>query len=402
MKNLILFEDDIRNSFLPLSYTRPIASFRIGILTIAQKWEMWLGGNASYITQDYLSTKFPIVIGDDNYVINSSILPNKKIVKLIDGLEMNEALLYNEQLLAVRLNRHQFDLLLKEETIEELKGSDLSGEDYVEQILHPWDLFQKNADQIRRDYKYLTRQKKSAPLSKSNTVIGDETAVFLAPGARVEACFINTTDGPVYIGEEAEVMEGSMIRGPFALGAHSLIKMGAKIYPGTTIGPYCKAGGEIQNSILFAYSNKAHDGFLGNAVIGEWCNIGADTNNSNLKNNYAEVKLWDYRSRRFQLTGTQFCGMIMGDHSKTGINVMFNTGTVVGCCTNIFGSGFPRNFIPSFTWGGAGGYRTFLPQKAFEVAEAVMKRRDKELTEVDREILLHVFEKSSEFRSWEK
>ena len=224
----------------------------------------------------------------------------------------------------------------------------------------------------------------------------------MEPGAKVEASILNTCNGPIYIGNNAEVMEGSMIRGPFAMCEHAVVKMGAKIYEGSTFGPYCKIGGEVNNSIFFAYSNKAHDGFIGNSVIGEWCNIGADTNNSNLKNNYAEVKLWDYRTQRFQKTGSQFCGLIMGDHSKVGINVMFNTGTVVGCNTNIFGAGFPRNFIPSFSWGGAASYKTYNIDKAFEVAEAVMKRRNKVLTEEDRKILIHVYNQTAPFRSWEK
>ena len=401
MRNIILFEDDTREAFLPLSYTRPIAAFRIGILTIAEKWALRLSGRISYITQDYLSGKFPIHITDDNFVVNSSMLPNDRIVSLIENLGMNEALLSGGQLLAVRLDASQFDKLMSDQPIDELRGTDLDGQDYIDQISKLWHLFQRNGEQIREDFKLITADRKSATLSKSNTVIGPVQNIFLEPGAIVEASVLNAKSGPIYIGKDAEVMEGSLIRGPFALAEHGVVKMGAKVYEDSTVGPWCKVGGEIHNALFFGYSNKAHDGFLGNAVIGEWCNIGADTNNSNLKNNYAEVKLWDFKAGKFMLTGTQFCGLIMGDHSKTGINVMFNTGTVVGCSTNIYGAGFPRNFIPSFSWGGANHYETFQLNKAYEVAEAAMNRRGKSLTEEDKSILKYIFEQSASYRRWE-
>jgi UDP-N-acetylglucosamine diphosphorylase/glucosamine-1-phosphate N-acetyltransferase len=401
MRNIILFEDDRRKDFLPLNFTKPVAEFRIGILTISQKWAKWLNGTISYITADYLSEKFQIEISDDNYVINACLLPNPAIVQLIEELSLNEALLFKDKLLAVRLDRRQFDKLVNDEHIDDLKGTDLQGQDHVDLISHLWDIFQKNGEQIRSDFKLLTQGKHSESLSKTNTVIGNGD-IFLEKGASVEAAILNTVAGPLYIGKNAQVMEGRMIRGPFSLGEQAVIKMGAKIYEDTSIGPYCKVGGEVSNSVIFGFSNKAHDGYLGNAVIGEWCNIGADTNNSNLKNNYAEVKLWNYQKERFELTGTQFCGLIMGDHTKVGINVMFNTGTVVGVCANIYGSGFPRNFIPSFSWGGANLYTTFALEKTFEVAEAVMNRRGKILGEEDRKILTHLFDESAKFRRWEK
>jgi UDP-N-acetylglucosamine diphosphorylase/glucosamine-1-phosphate N-acetyltransferase len=401
MKNIILFEDDTRDSFLPLTYTRPISAFRIGILTIAEKWAKWLGGEVSYITQDYLARKYPIRITDDNYVINSTILPNEKIVSLISGLARNEAYLVNKQLVAVRLDDRQFEKLMREEPIEELRGSDLDGEPYIDQISRLWHIFQRNNDQIEVDFKLLTRGRKSELLHGSNVLIGDKTRLFIEPGAKLYASVLNTEGGPIYIGRDSTVMEGALIRGPFAMNEHAVVKMGAKIYEGSTIGPHSKVGGELNNAVFFGFSNKAHDGFLGNAVIGHWCNIGADTNNSNLKNNYAEVKLWNYKTRSFELTGTQFCGLIMGDHSKVGINVMFNTGTVVGVSANIYGAGFPRNFIPSFSWGSAGHFRTFQLEKAFEVAEAVMHRRSRELTPEDREIMEYVYKVSAEHRRWE-
>lgn len=401
MRNIILFEDDRRKDFLPLNFTKPVAEFRIGILTISEKWAKWLNGTISYITADYLSEKFQIEISDDNYVINACLLPNQAIVQLIEELSLNEALLFKDKLLAVRLDRRQFDKLVNDEHIDDLRGTDLQGQEQVDLISHLWDIFQKNGEQIKADFKLLSHGQKSESLSITNKVIGTGE-IFLEKGASVEAAILNTVSGPVYIGKNAQVMEGSMIRGPFSLGEHAVIKMGAKIYEDSTIGPYCKVGGEVSNSVIFGYSNKAHDGYLGNAVIGEWCNIGADTNNSNLKNNYAEVKLWNYQKERFELTGTQFCGLILGDHTKVGINVMFNTGTVVGVCANIYGSGFPRNFIPSFSWGGANLYTTFALEKAFEVAEAVMSRRGKTLEEADRKILTYLFEESAKFRRWEK
>lgn len=401
MKNIILFEDDTRNSFLPLSYTRPIAAFRIGILSIAEKWAKWLDGRVSYITQDYLSKKYPIAITNDNYVINSTLLPNEKIVSLINGLAKNEAFLIDNHLAAVRLDDQQFERLMKEEPIDELRGTDLTGEPYIERISKSWHIFQKNGAQIDLDFKLLTKGRRSEVLDDSNRVIGDKFRVFIEPGARVTASILNTENGPIYIGKEATVMEGSMIRGPFAMNEKAVVKMGAKIYEDSTLGPYCKVGGEINNSVFFGYSNKAHDGFLGNAVIGQWCNIGADTNNSNLKNNYAEVKLWNYKTRSFELTGTQFCGLIMGDHAKVGINVMFNTGTVVGVSANIYGAGFPRNFIPSFSWGSAAHLKTFKIDKAYEVAAAVLKRRGRELSDEDKAILQYVYDTSAEYRRWE-
>jgi UDP-N-acetylglucosamine diphosphorylase/glucosamine-1-phosphate N-acetyltransferase len=254
-----------------------------------------------------------------------------------------------------------------------------------------WQIFTFNALAIKEDFDLITEGKKSQPLSETNFVIGDKNLIFLEEGAKVEYAFLNTADGPIYIGKDAEIMEGSKIRGPFALCEHSIIKMDAKIYSGTTIGPWSKAGGEINNSVIFGFSNKAHDGFLGNSVVGEWCNLGADTNVSNLKNTYDHVKLWSYTEGRFVSTGEQFCGLMLADHSKTGINTMFNTGTVVGVNANIFGDGYQRNYIPSFSWGGAQGYKKYNLQKAFQVAEAVFKRRNKIFDETEKEILTHLY-----------
>ncbi|MEO1714969.1 MAG: glucose-1-phosphate thymidylyltransferase, partial [Bacteroidota bacterium] len=263
------------------------------------------------------------------------------------------------------------------------------------------EIFSQNGAALRSDYEKLTRNRLSEALPESNTLIGPKNQLFIEPGASVEGAILNTKTGPIYIGKDAAVMEGAIIRGPFALGNNGVVKLGAKVYGPTTIGPFAKIGGEVNNSVLFGYSNKGHDGFLGNSVIGEWCNLGADTNNSNLKNNYAEVRAWNYKLEGFIPTGLQFCGLIMGDHSKCGINTMFNTGTVVGVSANIFGAGFPRNFVPSFTWGGPSGMSTYRVKKAFETAERVMVRRKKELDKVERDILEHVFRISSTYRRWE-
>jgi UDP-N-acetylglucosamine diphosphorylase/glucosamine-1-phosphate N-acetyltransferase len=399
MKNLILFDSDVRDQLLPFTYTRPVGEIRLGILTIREKWEKWLKGRGSYITQEYLSDKFPIHIEQENYVINAAILPNKPLCQLISQLEINEALLWKGDLVAAKFSYDQFTRLMKNDDLEELSGINLEGAEFsrIESLV---DLFRLNDQEIRNDFMLLTEGRTSQPISPTNRVLGTE--IFLEPGAKVECATLNATEGPIYIGKDAEIMEGAMIRGGLALCDHAQIKMGAKIYGATTIGPWCKAGGEISNSVFFSYSNKGHDGYLGNSVIGEWCNIGADSNNSNLKNNYEEVKLWNYFSGKFEPTGTQFCGLFMGDHSKCGINTMFNTGTVVGVSANIFGHGFPRQFIPSFAWGGASGFSTFKTDKAFETAERVMARRKVQFDAHDRLILLRVFEDSAKYRAWEK
>jgi UDP-N-acetylglucosamine diphosphorylase/glucosamine-1-phosphate N-acetyltransferase len=272
---------------------------------------------------------------------------------------------------------------------------ELKGEPF--RISNTWDIFSKNAAAIAADFKLLTEDRTSSPISSSNYVKNSEN-IFLEPGAVVENASLNAADGPIYIAANAEIMEGCLVRGPFSLGENSALKMGAKIYGATTVGPYSKVGGEVNNSVIFGYTNKGHDGFLGNSVLGEWCNLGADTNNSNLKNNYAEVRLWDYETEGFARTGLQFCGLMMGDHSKCGINTMFNTGTVIGVSSNIFGSGFPRNFVPSFSWGGSAGITTYKTTKAYEVADMVMSRRGLEFSEEDKAILDYVFEKTKKFR----
>lgn len=388
--NYILFDGPSRNNLLPFTYTRPVADIRIGILTIREKWETYLGFTTTTLTEDYLSEKYPMVEMDENVMINASFLPNSELAEMVKNLEENQAIFKGEDVIA----------FFSKETQENIDFENYEAIEFNDELIkieHTWDIFRKNGEALTEDYELLTKGRKSQPIPSSNRVI-DASNVFIEEGAKLEFAILNASTGPIYISKDAEIMEGSIIRGPFALCEGSAVKLGAKIYGPTTVGPFCKVGGEITNAVLFAYSNKAHEGYLGNSVLGEWCNIGADTNTSNLKNDYSEVRLWDYQTESFAKTGLQFCGLMMGDHSKCGINTMFNTGTVVGVSANIFGSGFPRNFIPSFSWGGHGGFTTYLTKKAFEVAKVVMSRRNIEFSEQDAEILEHVFEETKRFR----
>ena len=388
--NYILFDGPYRDNLLPFTYTKPVADLRIGILTIREKWELFLKTTTTTFTEDYLSEKYPMVELENNVMINASVIPSKDLVEQIKSLKHNQAIFYNEVLIA-------FFSLSDVETIdfELFYKINLNEEPII--IKNTWDIFSNNGIALQRDYEKITEGRKSLPIPDSVNVVNPEQ-IFIEEGATLNFVTINASKGPVYIGKNSEIMEGSIIRGPLALCEGAVLKLGTKIYGPTTVGPYSKVGGEVNNSVISGYSNKGHDGFLGNSVIGEWCNLGADTNTSNLKNNYAEVRLWDYESGRFASTGLQFCGLMMGDHSKCAINTMFNTGTVVGVCANIFGSGFPRNFIPSFSWGGSQGFTTYLTSKAFEVAKIVMSRRNIEFTEQDEYILTTIFNQTEAFR----
>ena len=388
--NYILFDGPYRNNLLPFTYTRPVADIRVGILTIRQKWESYLEYTTTTVTEDYLADKFPMVEMDENIMINASFLPNLEATAVVKNLKHNQALFKGEDVIA---------FFAKEG--EEVKDfSEFEAVEFIGDILsikHTWDIFSKNGDAIIEDFNLITKDRQSQPIPATVNTINPEH-IFIEKGATLNFATLNASSGPIYIGRDAEVMEGSLVRGPLALCNNASLKLGAKVYGPTTVGPHCKIGGEVNNSVLFGFSNKGHDGFLGNSVIGEWCNLGADTNTSNLKNNYAEVRLWDYQTEGFAKTGLQFCGLMMGDHSKCGINTMFNTGTVVGVSANIFGSGFPRNFVPSFSWGGSKGFVTYKTAKAFEVAEVVMARRKEEFTEKDKAILEYVFEETKSFR----
>jgi UDP-N-acetylglucosamine diphosphorylase/glucosamine-1-phosphate N-acetyltransferase len=386
--NYILFDESIvRTNLLPLTFTRTVSDIRIGILTIREKWEKRLKSPTSSLTDAYLSDKFPIVKMAENVLINGSICPNDEIVEAILNLKPNQTVVYNDTIIALHITAEDLDNVgdTSSEGIEEIQITNAPIK-----INHTWEIFSKNDAALKEDFLLLTRGRKSQKLSDTNKVLGDEN-IFVEKGARVECAILNATTGPIYIGKDSEIMEGAVIRGPFALCEGAQVKMCAKIYGPTTIGPFCRVGGEVNNSVLFGFSNKAHDGFLGHSVIGEWCNLGADTNTSNLKNTYDNVRLWSYGKQTFINTHLQFCGLIMGDHSKCAINTMFNTGTVVGVSANIFGSGFQRNFIASFTWGGTAGHTNYSIKKAMEVAEIVFKRRRRNFDDIERNLLTSVY-----------
>ena len=371
---LNLFESESIANLYPLTLTRPAADLRVGILTIAEKWQKHLGASAfGFETRDHLSQKFTLLENPDLY-INGHLLPNKPLVESISKLTDGQALYHNKVLLAAKGHiAHNIEF---------------SGD--ISLIERPYHIFKLNHQEILADYELITAGRTSANISNSNTVFGKHT-VFLEEGASMECATLNTNDGPIYIGKNAEIMEGSIVRGPLAMCEGAKLKLGTKVYGATTLGPYCNVGGEVNNIVMHGYSNKGHDGFLGNAVLGEWCNIGADTNCSNLKNTYDEVKVWNYATNKFERSGQQFCGLIMGDHSKCGINTMFNTGTVVGVACNLFGAGFPRQFVPDFSWGGASGFVPHQMPAVEKTAQLVMVRRSKEFNEVERDILHWIY-----------
>lgn len=392
--NVILFDTN-RDNYYPLSYTRPISYFRVGILTIKEKWETYFK-SVSVKTENYLSTKFPCKVEDDNLWVNSKIIPSKSLVTELKNLRIGEALKNKDLVIAFR--NHKFDLN---------KLNIIETHVPFESIENLCDIFTLNGNEIKNDFqkicsltdlKWQGNASNLNEIKKSNVQIGSYP-IFVEKGAKLNQSILNTSDGPIYIGKDAEIMEGSVVRGPFAMLNNSILKIGSKIYGATTIGPYCKVGGELNNSILFGYSSKAHDGFLGNSIIGEWCNLGAGTNNSNLKNNYADVKMWNYQTEGFKNTNLQFCGLIMGDHSKSGINTMFNTGTVIGVSANIFGSGFPRNFIPSFSWGGASGFSVYKLPRFFDVAKKVFLRRGISFDDIEEGILSHIYSDTKKYRN---
>jgi UDP-N-acetylglucosamine diphosphorylase/glucosamine-1-phosphate N-acetyltransferase len=390
--SLILFDDQSWDNLLPLTFTRPASALRVGILTIAEKWERDLGVQSSPLTRDYLRPKFPCSNGNETLYVNGTVLPEAMLVQDIDKLEKEQALVRGKVVIAVR-TQTDYTSFKPEDWIN--RGKEYPGE--FSQVDYPWKIFRLNGQEIRADFNRLTHGRTSEKLSDSVRV-DQPGQVFVEPGFTGGYFTLNASPGPVYLGPRSEIMEGSVIRGPFALCEGATVKMGSKIYGPTTVGPYSKVGGEINNSVLLANSNKAHDGFLGNSVIGEWCNLGADTNNSNLKNNYSEVKIWNYPSESYIPSGGQFCGLIMGDHTKCGINTMFNTGTVVGVAANVFGSGFPPVFIPSFSWGGADGFTEYRMDKMQETAGRVMERRGMQLSDADIAILDHIFRYSKVYR----
>ena len=393
MKNIILFDKpEVSGNLLPITFTRPIADIRIGITTIREKWQSYFHEDSfSYWTAEFLSPKFATNATDDNYFIAGHIIPDKNLVNSIENLQPGEVLQtpdgYN--IIAFRGTLNDFE--------RQNQSKIACYEGNFESINWLYDIFSKNDEILKEDFKAITTNRKSQPLSDTNTIIGEQyfedgtPKIFIEEGASVEGAFLNVTKGPIYIGKDCEIMEGSCIRAPFAACEHSVVNMGCKIYGATTLGPYCKVGGELNNVVMLGYSNKAHDGFLGNAVIGEWCNLGAGCSASNLKNDYTEIKLWNYPAHRFLRTGLQFCGLIMGDHSKAGVNSIFNTATVIGVGVNIHGTGFPRNFVPSFSEGSSAGFVDVSLTKFFAIAERAMARRNVTLTDADKEIFQNIF-----------
>lgn len=390
--NLILFDDPvIRLNLLPFTFTRPVGAIRVGILTIAEKWKKWLNTSASYRTEDYLTSKFPLHQTGNNVLINGAICPDEMLAATVKALPEGYFLVKNNMLLAAHNPGAEMNSRNTIEYLHELTVIDKT-----------WKIFRENGAQLRLDFKLLTQGRTSEAIKDKHTLVYGEENIFLEEGVYLRAAILNAENGPIYLGKNSIVQEGAIIRGAFAMLENSHVNMGAKVRGDVTVGPYSKIGGEVSNSVIFGYSNKAHDGYLGNSVIGEWCNIGAATNTSNLKNNYDLIKLWNHADQNFVETGLQFCGLMMGDHSKSAINTTFNTATVVDVSANIFGEGFPRTYVPSFAWGGSRGFVTFQLDKALETASRVMARRDAAMKEVDKEILLHVFHLTASGRVWEK
>ncbi len=396
--NIILFDEPtIKSDLLPFTYIRPVSHIRIGILNILEKWQKRWGGEYSFLTDPYLQGRFAQHKSADNLYVNGCVLPDSKLIAYLKSMPKNRLLTRDGMPVACFGN---FDDPA-EITIDKLSISydsvEFPGELFcVKQV---YEIFRKNRQALIDDFELITSGRKSMPVHDAHTAVYHPENIFIEEGVSIKSSVINAEKGPIYIGREVEIGEGSIIRGATAICDHSVLNLGARIRGDATIGPFSKVGGEISNSVIFGYSSKAHDGFLGNSVIGEWCNLGADTNTSNLKNNYADVRIWNYGKEQFVDTGSQFCGLMMGDHSKCGINTMFNTGTVVGVSANIFGSGFPRAFIPSFSWGGAQGFTTYQLNKVFALMLKVMERRNKILTEEDKKIFTHIFETTKKYRS---
>lgn len=391
MKNIIIFDTpEVRDNLLPITFTRPIALIRIGITTILEKWQrLFPEDSFSHLTTEYLQPKFITNISEDNYFIAGHVIPSEKLAEQIKNLAIGEEIKQGKDIIAFRGTINDFKVQNIKKNIE-----------YTDDLISIhwlYEIFSLNEKILKDDFVKITTGRESQPISNTNIVIGNPyfddgtPKIFIEEGAYIEGTFLNVSNGPIYIGKDCEIMEGSCIRSPFAACQHSIVNMGAKIYGATTLGPYCKVGGELNNVVMIGYSNKAHDGFLGNAVIGEWCNLGAGCSASNLKNDYTEIKLWNYPAHRFLRTGLQFCGLIMGDHSKAGVNSIFNTATVIGVGVNIHGTGFPRNFVPSFSEGSSAGFTDVSLVKFFAIAERAMARRHVKLTDVDKQIFHNIF-----------
>jgi UDP-N-acetylglucosamine diphosphorylase/glucosamine-1-phosphate N-acetyltransferase len=390
--NVILFDDPVlRISLLPFTFTRPLSKIRVGILTIDQKWEYHLNTTVSYQTPEYLRKKFPANSGNKNLLINGAICPDESLVDTIKALPEGYYLVTGDLLIAA--NQPKGEMTQK---------NIVNYEKDLTVIDKKWKIFQENANQIKSDLPLITAGRISQPITDPHTRVYNPENIFIEEGVEIRAATLNAESGPIYLGRNSVVQEGAVVRGSFALCEGAQLNMGAKVRGDTTLGPYSKIGGEISNSVVFGYSNKSHDGFLGNSVLGEWCNLGADTNASNMKNNYDNIRIWSHHDNHFEKTDLQFCGLMMGDHCKSGINTMFNTATVADPYAAVFGGGYQKSYIPAFTWGGEGRNETFRLEKALETAERVMKRRNIALTDADREIVEYIFDVTRPTRGWEK
>ncbi|WP_185873775.1 putative sugar nucleotidyl transferase [Blattabacterium cuenoti] len=394
MDYFILYDGNIEwKNLLPITFTRPISEIRLGIFTIRERWEKYMGGKALIYTKKFLSKKYSFGLDlkkkdilKNILFINSSFIPNKKLIQVIFDLKENEAIFFKEKMIAIKLSyfyyKKNFQKIKKYKKIYHINK--------VIYIQYPWDIFINNESVLKQDYTILTKGKSSFNVFGNNHLLYKEK-IFLEENIYAENIVLNAKIGPIYIEKGVKIMEGSMIRGPVAICKKSILNMGTKIYGSTTIGPFCKVGGEIKNSVIFSYSNKAHDGFLGNTILGEWCNIGAGTNISNLRNDYSKVTVWNYEKKDFFPIDIQFFGIIMGDYSKSSINTQFNTATIVGVNTNIFGYGFPPRYIPSFSFGGIQNKKVISFQKVCDTAEIMMKRRNVFFSFLDKDILEYLY-----------
>ncbi|NQY08575.1 MAG: glucose-1-phosphate thymidylyltransferase [Flavobacteriales bacterium] len=393
--NYILFDSATRIQLLPLVYIRPVSCLRVGIITIKEKWERVAQTAVSFDVPEYLQVKFPTILGEENLLIDGSVFPNAQLNDALKSLTSNQALIKNGKLIGCKIKQEQYDAV-----INKIKTNDIDGFETIEfdgdirGVNKLVDVFKENGTEIKNDFSLITAGRESSPIDESNRILGNH--VFIEEGADVKCTVLNSLNGPIYVGKDAVIMEGALIKGPFALCNDSIVKMGAKIYGDTTIGPCCKVGGEVTNSVFMGYANKGHEGYLGNSVIGEWCNLGADTNISNLKNTYGEVKYWNYGEKKLVDSGEIFMGIMMGDYSKCAIGSKFNSGTVIGVNANIAQNGFSDKTISSFTWLTPNGKSKYEFNKAVEVAKAVALRRKVKIDTADVEILKHIFELSGE------
>lgn len=396
--HIVLFDNAVwRQNLYPLTWTRPVSDLRVGILTLAEKWSKWLNGTTSFITEDYLSSKYPLSseLSEHEYlIVRGNICPDTELCEIANHLKVGQGIKDEYGFVMLKTDRSGL-LNFDPNNLNHFEWIYYSPHPMI-QLFYPEDIFNLNGAQIESDFKLLTTGRISATLSNTNQFLGDR--IFAEEGAKAECSIFNSLEGPIYLGKNSEVWENSTIRGAFSLGEGSHIKMGTKVYSNVSIGPECRMGGELNTCVVWGYSSKGHDGFMGHAVVGEWCNWGADSNNSNLKNNYKNVKVYDYKSDSYRDTKLQFCGVVMGDHSKCAINSSFNTGTIVGVACNVFGAGFPPAFIPDFSWGGAGDLVTHDLDRMFETASLVYQRRNRIFDHIERDILKNIFKKTAKYR----